>query len=329
MARSLHDTYENSISKLAFDRELSSLLLKQTNSTIRDTGWRLARCSDDVNLWFVNAPESGWLHGRFWKCRSRLCSFCLSHESRRRRRTLRLALESYPAASKSQEWRFLTLTIENPHTGIGTTRDIVNRSWSKLRKRACFAGVEAGVKSEEFTLTKNGFHYHLHSLLHTRFRLDYQQWRKSWTECVESSGGASTRLFGYDTIDGYLIAKFKTVRSPRDLTNELCKYVTKSCKLSKLSTAALLDLAEVKRWHRMFEVFGALRHRSEAPSSSNSDRRSIVHTKNLSDGFETDRWWFEKKRGTSRAFMTDQLYQTFGAKVWDVHEIRAILRHQL
>lgn len=326
MVRSLEATYTNSLEKLALDRDLSSFLSKQTNPVIRDTSWRIARCSDDHNLWFCNAPESGWLHGRFWKCRSRLCSFCLSAESRKRRKTLRQTLQNYPAASRPQEWRFLTLTIENPHTTIHQTRQTVQDAWSKLRKRVCFAVVAAGAKSEEFTLTKNGYHYHLHSLMHTPIRPDYQLFRKTWTECVESSGGASQRLFGYDTIDGYLIAQFKRISNASDITNELCKYITKSTSFQQLSVSAILELAETKRWHRMFEVFGQMRSLSEAPKRLPSDVRSIVHTKNLSDGFQTDRWWFEKKRTDARYFMTDALEQSIGSTVYSLSEIRSVIR---
>jgi hypothetical protein len=325
MVRSLHDTYENSVSKLALDRDLSAFLARQSNPVIRDTSWRIARCADDHNLWFVNAPESGWLHGRFWKCRSRLCSFCLSAESRRRRKTLRQTLQNYSAATRASEWRFLTLTIENPHLSIAETRRTVQLAWSKLRKRACFAVVVAGAKSEEFTLTKAGYHYHIHSLLHTPKRPDYQLFRRSWTECVESSGGASQRLFGYDTIDGYLIAQFKRISSPSAITNELCKYITKSTSFQQLSVAAILELAETKRWHRMFEVFGALRGNLERPSSVRNGLRPIVHTKNLSDGQHSERWWFEKKRADSRYFMIDALEKSIGATVFTLAEMRAII----
>lgn len=325
MARLLQETYESSVSKLALDRDLSAFLAKQLNPTIRDTAWRIARCADDHNIWFCNAPESGWLHGRFWKCRSRLCSFCLSSESRKRRKILRRNLQEYPPAATASEWRFLTLTIENPHLSIANTRQTVQHAWSKLRKRACFAVVSAGAKSEEFTLTRNGYHYHIHALLHCPSRPDYQQFRKSWTECVESSGGASQRLFGYDTIDGYLIAQFKQINDPENITNELCKYITKSTSFQKLSTSAILELAETKRWHRMFEVFGALRSKSEKPSTVHDATQSIVHKKNLSDGRLTDRWWFEKKRTDARYFMIDALENKFGCQVYDLAQMRAVI----
>src|SRR6185312_11206164 len=156
MARLLLTTYEAAISKLSFDRQLATYLSRFNNQQLRDTGWRIARCADSHNLWFVDAPESGWLFGRFWKCRSKLCSYCLANESRRRRQCLREALFAYEPSSRANQWRFLTLTIENPETSIAATREIVNRAWSLFRKRACFAAVKAGCKSEEFTLTARG-----------------------------------------------------------------------------------------------------------------------------------------------------------------------------
>lgn len=328
MARLFTTTYDSCVGKVALDRQLAAQLANHRNPNVRNTAWRIARCADSHNCWLINAPESGWLHGRFWKCRSKLCSYCLSDESRRRRRQLRDLLAAYDAAGSWQQWRFLTLTIENPAASIATTRDIVNTAWAKLRKRACFAAVEAGCKSEEFTLTKLGFHYHIHALLHYSKRPDYQATRRQWTECVESSGGASNNLFGYDTVDGYLIIKFEEIRNRYNIENELCKYVTKSTDYNSLSNAAIAELADQKRWSRMFEVLGKLRSLKQRPQQQSDSSRSIVHTKRLSDGLHTDRQTFENKRSNQRYFAIDQLEATFGAKCWSLDEMQAAIRQQ-
>jgi len=325
MVRLLETTWESATSKIGFDRALATYLNKSKNPQLLDTSWRIARCADNHNLWFCNAPESGWLHGRFWKCRSKLCSYCLANESRRRRKTLQLALESYPASSKRHQWRFVTFTIENPETSISHTREIVNLAWKRFRARACFAPVLAGAKAEEFTLTAKGYHYHLHSLLHFAKRPDYQNWRFNWTECVEASGGQSRRLFGFDTIDGYLIVNFKQITDARNITNELCKYITKSTDFHKLSKATLLELAEQKRWHRMFEFLGALRQKHERLKSSDIPNSSIVHTKRLFAGRNSDLQTFETRRADQRYFAIDFLEQTFGVKLWSYDEMRNVI----
>lgn len=327
MVRLLEPTWESAVSKIGFDRDLSNFLERSKTPQLQNVGWRIGRCSDLHNIWFVNAPESGWLHGRFWKCRSKLCSYCLSNESFRRRKQLREALNAYSGTSKKDQWRFLTLTIENPSTSIASTRAIVNQAWSKLRKRVCFASVEAGVKSEEFTITREGYHYHIHTLLHFAKKPSYQQWRIQWTECVENSGGAPQKLFGFDTIDGYLIIKFEQIRDQRNISNELCKYITKSTEFQKLSKPTLLELAAQERWHRMFEMFGKLRKPRTAAAAPKRSNPHIVHTKRLSDGKHSDRQHFENKRADQRYFTIDHLERTFGAKVWTFHELAQTRRN--
>jgi len=318
MNRSIGNTYLNCNFKITSDRDLGERLRTHLEKHARDVGWRLRRCSDDHNIWFVKA-DYGWLHGRYWQCRSKLCSYCLSTESRSRRKKLKLALESY-GSQRLSEWRFVTFTIENPSTSLLQTREIVNESWSKFRKRVCFAPVVAAAKSEEFTLTKIGFHYHVHLLAHLSDRVDYQSWRKNWTECVESSGGKSTRLFGYETIDGYLIVDIRKLQNLNSITNELCKYVTKSTSFSSLSNDALLELAAVKRWHRMFEFIGNLKPPKRETKLPGKSRSVIVHNSRLTDGCDSDRWWFEKKRSIHREYHKADLSATFKSDVFTVAE---------
>lgn len=318
MVRSLDATYTNALEKVALDRDLSHHLSSSRNEHTRDVAWRLARCADDHNIWFIRDQEHGWLHGRFWKCSHKLCSFCLSAESRRRRRQLLDAIEALP--DRRRRWHFVTFTIENPAATIITTRRIVNDSWQLLRKRRVFAEVRACCKSEEFTVTKVGFHYHIHTLI-DHDRIDYKTWRVNWTECVERSGGQSTNLFGYQTSDGMLIVNVKPVRNPRDLVNELGKYITKSTSFRDLSPDTINEIAAVKRWNRMFELLGDLRQpKPREPRKEPSG--SIVHTKSLKDGSKTDRWWFDKKRLDTRLFMWDFLENKFGGKLYDLTEMR-------
>lgn len=322
MVRSLENSLRSSIDKLALDRDLSRHLANSKNEHTRDIAWRLDRCADDINIWFVNNPDRGWIHGRFWKCGSKLCSFCLSAEARRRRRSLLVAIEHL--TPRPRRWHFVTFTIENPAASIATTRQIVNDSWAKLRKRAVFADVRAVAKSEEFTITKAGFHYHIHSLIDVD-RINFQHWRYEWTECVEKSNGQSGNLFGYQTIDGLLIVNVKHVKNPRDIVNELGKYITKSTSFRDLSRDVLNELAEVKRWHRMFELLGDLRNQKRQAKPP-KEAKPIVHTKRISDGLTTDRFWFEKKREETRFYMHDVLTTTHQSHVYSLNEVRQLAK---
>lgn len=318
MVRSLTATYNSALEKIALDRDLARYLQTSKSLHSQDVGWRIARCADDINIWFVNEPERGWLHGRFWKCNHKLCSFCLSSESRRRRRTLFDAIDALSLGPR--KWHFVTFTLENPAASIVTTRRIVNDAWAKFRKKGAFVEVRAGAKSEEFTITKTGYHYHIHSLIDSPY-IEYQLWRRHWTEAVESAGGTSQNLFGFQTIDGYLILNVKRVKNPRDIVNELGKYITKSTSFKGLSKETLSELAEVKRWNRMFELLGDLRNQKRIPRAP-KEQRSIVHTKSLSGRQDKDLWWFEKKRGDTRNFMNDALSYRFQSEVYTIHEIR-------
>lgn len=292
----------------------------------------MLRCADTHNVWFIEDSERGWLHGRYWKCSHKLCSFCLSAESRRRRKSLLDAIEALP--NRKRKWHFVTFTIENPSASIVTTRGIVNEAWSKLRKRGVFAEVRACAKSEEFTVTRAGFHYHIHTLLDSdanylrgsgrSLTSSGVEMKRNWTECVENSGGASRNLFGYQTYDQYLIVDFREVENPKNIVNELGKYITKSTSFRDLSRETLNELASVRRWHRMFELLGDLRKpavkkvKSDAPTS-------YVHTKRISDGEFSDLWFFEKRREANRFFMVDALENKFQSKVYDLPEMQKLL----
>jgi hypothetical protein len=332
MARALLDTFQNAAEKLALDRDLSLHLAKSRNDYTRFVAWKLARCSDSQNIWFVRDPDNGWLHGRFWKCNHKLCSFCLSSEARRRRRSLLDAIDALPPLQR--KWHFLTFTIENPNRSIVATRNVVNDAWSKFRKRGAFAEVRACCKSEEFTITKNGFHYHIHAMLdspstyvngkHRKITEAGIRVKREWTESVESSGGASQNLFGFETYDKYLIVDFRNVAHPKNVVNELGKYITKSTSFRGLSRSTINELAAVKRWNRMFELLGDLRNTKPKTRPSRSSD-SYVHTKSLSDGYIPDSFWFEKKRTDSRYFMHDVLGTKFHSQVYDFNDIRRIL----
>jgi hypothetical protein len=220
----------------------------------------------------------------------------------------------------------------NPRTDLITTRKIVDRAWTLFRKRQMFVDlIRGGSKSEEFTLSANGFHYHLHCIWLSRFLL-FQEVRRVWTECVvkafiefgvvipkpvinaqaslDESGNLIERKGPFDTKDGLLKVVIKPIGSWEGAIQECAKYVTKSDSWTKIDAATLADVGLVRRWFRMFELFGSFKvasklqdveefdDASDAATVGESRDRSgnIVHTRSLSDGGDQppSHYWRDK-----------------------------------
>jgi len=80
---------------------------------------------------------------------------------------------------------------------------------------------------------------------------------------------------------------------------EVCKYVTKSESWDAVPDAHLVEIAEVERWPRLFEVFGEMRDRHDAPGT---DRVvTSLDTPNLSDGAQLQFSFDESPASPSRA----------------------------
>lgn len=235
--------------------------------------------------------------GTLWSCNSKLCSACLAQQSRRNRKTLREALYAQKIL-RGERYYFATFTITNPKTDLLKTRDIVNRSWELFRKRKmCVDLIRGGSKSEEFTLTANGYHYHLHCIFLSKFML-FTEVRRVWTECVEIAFKEYGLPLTIQTKDGMLFVKMLQVTNMKQIVFEVCKYVTKSDSWSKIRAEDLRDIALVRRWHRMFEVFGSFSKRKpmDEPNSVDDPSGAIVHTRSLTDGeaSQKNEYWRDK-----------------------------------
>jgi hypothetical protein len=167
--------------------------------------------------------------------------------------------------------RFITLTIPTPDLPLVETRAIVQTAWSKFRKRSlCVALIRGGAKSEEFTVTKNGFHYHLHLLVYAKW-ISQKELRKVWTSCVKSAYIDHERAFSTNTE--------KSIR-------ECAKYITKTANWSKLNRRDLIDIAMIPKWHRMFEMFGSFALRNTQERVVN---KPFLDTEFLTDGVSPSR----------------------------------------
>jgi len=153
----------------------------------------------------------------------------------------------------------------------------------------CVASFRGGVKSEEFTVTKNGFHYHLHCIFLSKWLL-FNEVRRTWTDCVRQAFAEHERPFEVKTSDGMLIIKIKQITPTEASIQEVCKYITKSDSWGKLRSTDFLDIALIPRWFRMFELMGSFAEDSEAVCDASEP---IVHTRSLTDGgFEpSPRYW--------------------------------------
>lgn len=224
--------------------------------------------------------------GTFWRCNSKLCPSCLAKHAQRNRSKLRHAINAQ-TLERGERLTFATFTITNPATSITTTREIVNRAWTLFRKRKlCVSLIRGGCKAEEFTLTARGYHYHLHCIFRSRW-LQYQEVRRVWTECVELAFEEQGLPLKVATKDGLLFVKLQPITGREASIREICKYVTKSDSWRKLKANDLIAIALIRRWHRMFELFGSFAAsqtqnvQAEDPAAT---PQAIVHTKDLSDG---------------------------------------------
>jgi hypothetical protein len=225
---------------------------------------RIWDCSEPENHFLgddLHNRETGELYagnGNLWSCGSKLCPSCVAKASNRSRKELTLSLKNQKLLS-GENYQFITLTMPNPNLPLLQTRSIMDRAWSLFRKRDYFIQkIRGGSKSEEFTITENGYHYHFHLLCITRF-LSFDKFRHEWTECLKTAFRELNLPCEFKTEDNLAMVKIKRLNSSlnglKGAIQEVCKYVTKSNSWEKISEEDLLDIAKIERFPRMFELF--------------------------------------------------------------------------
>lgn len=308
-----------------------------TVHTLRALAARIRQCNHPANSWIApniqtnssrDRDHSGTTPsrdhydaiGRLWRCGSKLCPDCLARQSRINRKRLREALNAQKAA-KGERFSFATFTIPNVGTSLTTARELVDRSWTLFRKRKlCVSLIRGWSKSEEFTVTPNGFHYHLHCIfLHQWFL--YQELRRVWTDCVQIAFEERNIPFTCPTSDGLLYVVLDQIGKPcmrhggrvftmEQTIQEGAKYLTKSDSWSKLRPNDLIEIAMIRKWNRMFELGGSFR--SLTTSDAEADE-PIVHTRPFSDGGSPagPSHWRDRVNTMSIAEYTDILTDEF------------------
>lgn len=237
--------------------------------------------------------------GRLWRCNQRLCPSCLANFSRRNRKRLRNAIESRKLLT-SEHRQLITLTIPEINESLRRTREVVHYAWTLFRKRKWFKKtILAGSKSEEFTFSKHRYHYHLHIFAITKY-IFFAKFRTEWTECVQTAFAHFGLNFATCS-DGKVNANVTKVYSLKRALHEVTKYITKQNTWSDIPEDQLLEVMRLKRWPRVFELFGEFRSEPRSASSSSalgeaeesdvyndyldkesiSDGTSSVHVKNL------------------------------------------------
>ncbi len=257
----------------------------------------MRECASPANVWTARDLHNadGELFdgvGTFASCGVRLCPSCSASLRRRARRRARVALGSC-ALRSGEHARFITLTMPTvADASLLETIHIIHRAWSLMRKRKFWkANVRGGVKGVEFTVTPNGYHTHVHILAISKW-IEYAGLRSEWSHCLRSAWRASGREIAFNTSHGEAVVDVRLVKakmrasasrvivSLESALQEVCKYITKSESWDALPDAHLVEIAEVERWPRLFEVFGEMRAKDEKPRVAVTS----LDTQNISDG---------------------------------------------
>jgi hypothetical protein len=237
---------------------------------------KIAECSRAENIWTASDlhRDDGELFdgtGTYAACGSRLCPSCCADTRRRSRRRARAALASVVLES-AEDFRFVTLTMPTVDAPLVETLAVFQQAWSLLRKRRFWlSAVRAGVKGIEFTVTPSGYHVHAHLLLVSRW-IAHAELRAEWTYCVRKAWADECGHYvKFNTPTGEAVVDVRLVRNRRGSSakvvsveaalQEVCKYITKGETWDAVPDADLVAIAEVRRWARLFEVFGDMRPR--------------------------------------------------------------------
>lgn len=266
----------DSMAKVFLDKETKDELIAHFN--------RICLCASVANHFIakdLHSEETGELYdgyGRFWRCNSKLCEYCLSINAKRNRRKLFSRIIN--AENKyTYRYYFITFTFPHNHFPLLKSREIINRAWQLLRKRSYFReNILAGVKTEEFTFGKFGYNYHLHTLFHSKF-LSFQKIREEWTLCLEIAFNEQKEALTIKTKDRLAMIKIVTIsaneKSLKKICFELCKYITKSDSWSKVPPKDLISVALIRRFNRMFELIGNWRNQTILDKTRISDDETI------------------------------------------------------
>jgi tRNA splicing endonuclease len=235
---------------------------------------RMRQCSLKTNHYLAEdlADKNGECFngfGNLWGCGSKLCHSCMTRSASRNRKQAREVLEDtklvrrqyfcyvkQKSVIEQEKFRFVTLTMPKVNLSCVQTLDLLKRAWELFRKldftKNYFSGL---VKSTEFTVRNDRtYHAHLHLLAVSVF-IPEQLIKKYWFNCVQTAFNESGVKFKANAV----VVNLKKVNSIDAALSEVCKYITKSDSWSAIPKAHLLEIANVRRFPRMFELTGRLK----------------------------------------------------------------------
>ena len=215
--------------------------------------------------------------------------------------------ERYAMAKKLNwrlSWKLLTLTIEHlPEMDSIDQIKWLNSAFKELGKKKIWSNVYAGIKGVEDKLTAKGPHVHAHNLILSRY-IKEDVMREAWYRSLEAT--RPEHFIGplrLPFIDIRYVTKKKGNESEietDDAVNEVSKYITKTSDLilpdengEYVPQSVLLDLCEVRRWPRMFELLGAARAARRAVSAKQGKLDTSCISPALSRHPEIDSTWTE------------------------------------
>lgn len=275
---------------------------------------RIRLCNESSNIWTAtdlhNADGEAYDgSGRFWNCNSKLCPSCVAKKSRINRNQLREAI-SNQKLFVGENFHFITFTIPKTQYKLLFVRDLIQLAWSYFRKRKYAKETfKGGCKSEEFTVSSAGFHYHLHLIVRGRY-IQFEKLRAEWTECVQAAFEKKTgKKLAIATADGLCVVNVKKIHDLNSAIKEVAKYVTKADSWQKIRTSDLLDICRIKRFPRMFELFGSFRLPSPVSDEEKTDKQSYLDTQSLSDGTSSNRGWRNQLKDLSASEYFAKLHQ--------------------
>lgn len=282
----------------------------------------LAFAGDESNhaAGVLDATEGQVFHAgtSFWKSSLRLDPNWMETMRRRSRHRAHVALKAMidgltpeEKAARQYGWRqrltFKLITPTMPHlTGTSTLDETrrLNKAIELLKKRALWRGaVAGGVKGVEDALDADGPHVHAHILVLSQY-INRDQLGIEWRDCLDV---ATRSVYGFGLAEDCLVLPphIKLVRKKHgppsddvigweDALNETTKYITKPADFLKrddrgrrVSRETLLDICEVRRWPRMFELLGRCRNASHAAKRSNLAEAALAALQSIHRAYST------------------------------------------
>jgi hypothetical protein len=193
------------------------------------------------------------------------------------------AMRRYPMRNGAMNPRRLTLkllTLTMPHWPGTSTLPMINLfnlAFRALTKTALYQQcVWGGIKGIEDALDWQGPHVHGHFLILSRY-VDRGAWRMAWWQAlntaVKAQGGPGLEHMpgGLPFLDVRMVRRKDKAADGENVSldealDEVTKYVTKTSDLvtpdaqgRTVSGETLLELCDIERWPRMFELLGKAR----------------------------------------------------------------------